>query len=64
MSKRRLVFNYNDDESFSVWLDGQYVISVNHDEHGWDGMIGVRAALENVAKIRGWTVVEDGEVIV
>lgn len=58
MSKRRLVFNYDDDESFSVWLDGQFVINVNHDEHGWDGMICVKTALENVAKIRGWTEVE------
>lgn len=48
------------DESFEVRLDGQHVMSANHDEHGWDGMDAVRKVVDNVARIIGAEVVDVG----
>ena len=33
-----LVIRWVNDEAVDILLDGDELISVNHDEHGWDGM--------------------------
>lgn len=55
----KLTFDWTDedgeqnDEVCRVSLDGAPVITANHDDHGWDGMVGIRDALMNAAQAVG-----------
>lgn len=37
------------DERVFIHLDGELLIEVNHDEHGWDGMLAVINAVKKIA---------------
>lgn len=62
-----LVFNWTDadgeqnDETCTVTLNGQHVITMDHGAHGWDGMVGIRDALVTLAKLTGLNVVIKGD---
>lgn len=38
--------NSPDDEIEEWFIDEEYVMTANHDEHGWDGMEAVRKVFE------------------
>jgi hypothetical protein len=62
-----LTFNWlNDDgeqndEVCCVTLNRAHVITMNHDSHGWDVMIGIRDALDKLAELNGWEIHTVGE---
>lgn len=47
-----------DDESHEFFVNGVSVGSVNHDQHGWDGMFCAGELFKNVAKQLGVSVTE------
>ena len=56
-----LTFVWDDGgESFDVQLDGEHIITSDHDEHGWSGMTGIHNAFVKVAQTAGWTIVDVG----
>lgn len=48
-----------DDEVLEVHLDGQHVVTANHDEDGWSGMRKVEETIKEIAKIIGARVEEE-----
>jgi hypothetical protein len=56
MKKRVLRIAKPDDERVRITLDGQDVVSVNHDEHGWDGMEIAEKTAVRLAELAGWKV--------
>lgn len=60
-SKPVFQFRQVDDESLEVLLNGQHVISVDHDGEGWAGISAVKNAVKTIAAILGVTVEEIGE---
>jgi hypothetical protein len=42
-----------DEERLSVHLNGQYVTSANHDEHGWEGIDKLETTVNRIAEILG-----------
>ena len=69
--KVKLVFDWTDDEGeqndevcrISLVIDSAtfQVIEANHDDHGWDGMVGIIDALHKVAEAGSWDVEVIGE---
>jgi len=51
------------DEVVNFVVNDEIVASVNHDEHGWDGMLGAVETVKNVVKALGHDV-EDFQKIV
>jgi len=49
------------DEVWEIWLDGSKMISVNHDQHGWEGIEGALELTNSIAEKLGIEVVE-GEI--
>ena len=45
-----------DDEVQEIRLNGEYLLTTNHDEHGWAGMEAARDLCERIAKSLGGTV--------
>lgn len=41
------------DEVVEYYLDGEHLITANHDEHGWSGMEGIEAMVATIAKNLG-----------
>lgn len=56
-----LKFEWANDEVCDVWLDGQLISEMNHDEHGWAGMVEISDLLHTAAKIAGWEIQIVGE---
>jgi hypothetical protein len=54
-------FDYEDDETLNVYLNGKLVIGANHDIDGWAGMERIRDTVERIAEILGEKVVENGD---
>lgn len=42
-----------DDETIQVYVNGESIISANHDEHGWSGMDAVEKTALAVARACG-----------
>lgn len=40
-----------DDEKMAVHLNGQYIGSANHDEHGWAGMDMFEKTITKIAEV-------------
>lgn len=57
----RLEFNWEDDEHCEITFDGQWLITADHDDHGWDGMDGIITALERIADRAGLSRETSGE---
>lgn len=57
----KILIRHVDDECIEYSLDGQDVIEVNHDDHGWSGMESIEKAMLKVAEIIGATVEESHE---
>jgi hypothetical protein len=55
------IMKWIDDEVCEIELDNQPVITINHDEHGWDGMTAVQDAVVKIAEIAGIKVLTIGE---
>lgn len=55
----------HDDGHEVVWIDfdGKQIIEVNHDEHGWDGMLAVIDAVKKVAAELGLKVADEQDVV-
>jgi RNA polymerase subunit RPABC4/transcription elongation factor Spt4 len=55
----------HDDGDEVVWIDvnGEQVVEVSHDEHGWDGMIAVVDAVNAVAKAVGIRVENEQDLV-
>jgi hypothetical protein len=49
----KVTFEWPDDETLAVLVDGQRVASACHDEHGWAGIEAVTTAVVAVAKALG-----------
>ena len=48
-----------DDESIEFSLNGQHLITVNHDDDGWSGMERIEGVIEAMAKQLGIDIVDD-----
>lgn len=53
----RIVFDQN--EKVEFYYGDDYIMSVNHDEHGWSGMSAVEDAVVTFAEILGIKVVRE-----
>jgi hypothetical protein len=55
----------HDDGDEVVWIDvdGEQLIEVNHDEHGWDGMTAVIKAVEAIADKLGIRVDNQQDIV-
>ena len=47
-----------DDESVEIWIDGNFIMSANHDEDGWSGMEMLETTARNIAKQLNLNIVE------
>ncbi len=47
-----------DEEHMEVWLNGEQIGALNHDEHGWDGMRTAEALVLQIAAAVGVEVEE------
>lgn len=56
-----LEYRWVDDETCNIYLGGNYIYNMNHGEHGWSGMEGIRDALNAVASSEGFMIVIDGD---
>ena len=56
-----LTFNWLDDEACEIKYDGYDIVTITHDEHGWDGMVAVIVALSTLAKRLGVEIKVEGE---
>ena len=58
---KKFRFTYqNPDEEQEIWyLNGKYLLSVCHDEHGWAGMEAVSDAIKTIATEIGASIEEE-----
>lgn len=49
--------NSDGDETEEIKLNGKYLMTLNHDEHGWEGMDVARKLVEKIAKGIGATLI-------
>jgi hypothetical protein len=63
MNEPRIRIVDDGDEAVVVHVDGEALIHVNHDEHGWDGMLAVLAAVKDLANKLGITVADEQDVV-
>lgn len=54
----RFEIKHTSDEAFSIYLNGEYLMQANHDDHGWSGMESMRDLVDKVAKGIGAEVVD------
>lgn len=52
----QLSFKWINDDVCAVYLNGNHIITMNHDDHGWDGMKGIRDTLIRAGNIAGWKI--------
>lgn len=67
----KLIFDWRDengeqdDEACAIYLDDDprvvEIATVNHDEHGWDGMRAVIYAMKTTARACDWEIVINGQ---
>lgn len=50
MTKIKIRCNSPDDEWEQWYIDGEHVMTANHDDHGWDGMEAVRKVFQIFAE--------------
>jgi hypothetical protein len=55
-----VTINWLDDEVVSIEVDGIEIISVTHDQHGWDGMHAAIDTATNLAEALGVEVRTEG----
>jgi hypothetical protein len=53
MARHRFEIVDVDDEHQEILIDGVEIITINHDEDGWDGMRRIRDVVESIAKVIG-----------
>lgn len=56
-----LTYDWVSDETAEIFVDGQSVGTLDHGEHGWDGMTAIQQTLNCVADLLGWEVEEKGD---
>lgn len=56
-----ITFDWVDDETCDIYLDGVHVGKMDHGAHGWDGMIGIRDVVTNIADALGYRIQIIGE---
>lgn len=56
-----VTMTWNSDEVCEIAVNGEDVIAMNHDRHGWDGMEAIRSTVAKIADIMGGQVVIVGE---
>lgn len=50
-------FAWLNDESCDIYVDGNLIMNINHDDHGWTAMSDIEKAFTLLAKNAGWKVV-------
>lgn len=45
------------DERSEIWLNDTHLISLNHDEHGWEGIETAISLIEIIAPVFGATII-------
>lgn len=49
----RLEYRWETDEICEIFVNDAYIMTMDHDSHGWDGMRGIREALDGVYNMIG-----------
>lgn len=57
-----MIFDYSNDETLDIYLNGQLIVSTNHGDDGWAGMKRIRTAMRKVAFVLDVAVETRGEV--
>jgi hypothetical protein len=46
----KITFKRPDEENLDVYVDGEHVGNVNHDDHGWSGMQSAEDLVRRIAE--------------
>lgn len=57
MDRTELKFVWSNDESYDIYIQGQYICNMNHDDHGWSGMGAMESALRITGAKLDWDIV-------
>jgi CO/xanthine dehydrogenase Mo-binding subunit len=57
----KITFKRPDEETLNVYVDGEYMGNVNHDDHGWQGMQCTEQLIMEIAEKLGIEVTEEDE---